>query len=120
MYIAVSTGNCRLAVLAAISQTEAKLYEDAQRFEDECYNQLLAGYTHNHQRAASADDLNVMRNMAKSDREHAMESHSKKAELHHLNVMKAMLDWTKDAEVIIDDGDFSLLQDHLQEAEEPV
>lgn len=117
MLIRVSAGNCRVAVAAAIAQVEGILADDFQQAKDKCFQQLHNGFCHNQTRPPSDDDLNMMKNMADTDAGHMMEQHPGKTQLFHLNRMQAMLNYTKDDDVVLDDSDFGLLQEHLPEAD---
>lgn len=112
MFIAISAGDCRTAVAAALEGFKTKLAEDRDAVREKSYDALYNGAVHNGLKPTQKD-LDQMNAMANSDVEHMMEQHPANQFIEHCENLLAMLDHNDDPEVAIDDRDFRLLRKHL-------
>lgn len=113
MFIAISTGTCRLALAKAIAAIEAVLADDRAAVREKSFNALHDGAVHNGLKPSPAD-LQKMNEMVDRDLDHMMEQHPGQEHLDHCKNLLAMLDHTDDPEVAIDDADFRVLRTHLE------
>lgn len=112
MFIAIPTGDCRVALTAALEGFQAKLAEDRASVRDKSFQALHDGAVHNGLRP-SQSDLDQMNAMADSDVEHMMGQHPANQFIEHCENLLAMLGYHDDLVVTIDDSDFRLLRKHL-------
>lgn len=112
MFIAVSTGDCRIAVKAALEGFQATLAGDRETIRNKSFEALHAGAVHNGLKP-SQHDIDQMNRMADSDVEHMLEQHPAHRFIEHCENLLDMLDYTTDDAVLMDDQDFRLLKKHL-------
>jgi hypothetical protein len=116
MQVRISTRDCRVAVGAALVALEAKVAKDRQTIWDRSFNSLKEGAIHNGLVMGPAREQE-MREMTDRDIEHMMKSHPGVEVAQQLANYVDMLAYHKGDEVVLDDGDFSLLQPYLPAAE---
>ncbi len=114
MYISIPTGDCRAAIGKAIIAGEGRIAEDTVRLKDQAYAQLRGGAEHNGIKVDDAREKE-MRDMVDRDVEHMLESHPAKQTLEVLKLLNRMLDRNLEDFVVLDDADFSMLEDYLPE-----
>ncbi len=119
MQIRVSTGNCRLAVGAALVALEGKIKEFGDKHREGAYEALKAGAIHNGLDVNEAREKE-MREMVDRDLEHMMEKHPAHETVSVLKNFVDMLAYHHGDTIVIDDQDFHLLKEHLPTASELV
>jgi hypothetical protein len=115
MLIPIPTGDCRIAVVAALAQAQDVLDADRATIRDKSYNALHAGAVHNGLKPSQAD-LDQMAEMADNDVAHMMEQHPANEHVEHFKNFLDMIDYAEgmaEGVVVVDDADFRLLKKHL-------
>ena len=112
MQVRIPVRDCRVAVIAALEEVRAKLAEDRELHRDRSFRALHDGAVHN---GLTVDDARrkEMQEMVDRDIEHMMEQHPANDAIRVFENHLAMINYTTDAALVLDDQDFHMLHKHL-------
>ena len=112
MFVVVSTGDCRVAIKAALKDLEAKLASDKEQLRVRSFSHLSEGARHNGLTITPEHDKE-MREMVDRDIDHAAQNHPATELLGQLAIYQKMVGYDTDGHMALDPQSFELLHKHL-------